>query len=868
MLMKTKILLRAWLAAAALPALAGPGQFEARQTHSLALEPAGNRLLALNSPAGSLVVYELTASSPHPVCVAEIPVGKEPVSVRWRNADEAWVVCELADVVQVVSLSRRAVVDSLPCPDEPADVCFAAGKAFVSSARSNGLTVFDAQTRASLGTITLQGLVPRALAANATGTRLYVSFFHSGNRTTILPANRAPAPPAPTNPALPAAPQVGKIVPREDPLIRYQVLDNDVVELDTASLGVLRYFTGVGTNLHDLTVSPDGSKLYVAATEALNLTRFEPALKGHFVDHRISTIEVATGVVTVLNLHNGMDYAAMDAQLALAQPTGLAVSGDGKSLWLAAFGSDRLAKVNLPTQTVAQRVDVRPPTATTMRGPRALAWREEWHRLYVLNKISDTLSVVDTATGVVHAEVPLGSVDLLSAPLRQGRSLLHDARLSGNGVSSCALCHPDADRDGMAWDLGDPGGELVTVMGRNSAGGHSETLVPRVMHPMKGPMVTQTLRGLEGGQPFHWRGDRPTLQSFGVTFRDLLAGSIPSEAALNALASYLQTLRHHPNPHRLLDRGYKSLVGTGSPTVGKNLFNSPVNHCGICHGTALGTNGDIDSPAEVGSPMPMKNASIRTTYQRLFLNTRSGQTSLSGFGMGHDGAFANLPTAHPYVLDDLGAINTSDFAHVAAFVQSFDTGTAPAVGFTRVITAGNKSDATLQANLKTVEQQAELAVDPVDVVLHAAIAGVRRHYRYVPGTGYVPNDDSPVASRADLEAALAATDTLHFQGLQSGEGQRVGSDRDADGLLDHAEPQPSLSVGITSTGPGPGPAPALSLTWPATALDWYLEQAMSPAGPWTPVFQPRMTTQAAGATVSIPLEAPTSKAFFRLRRVW
>jgi len=132
--------------------------------------------------------------------------------------------------------------------------------------------------------------------------------------------------------------------------------------------------------------------------------------------------------------------------------------------------------------------------------------------LYVLNKLSSTLTVIDTATDAVDDELPLSSYDPMPRAVREGRGFLFDARISGNGTMSCGTCHIDADRDGLAWDLGDPGGEMLTVLGANLSV-HDTTPRPRVMHPMKGPMVTQTLRGMQTGAPFHWRGDKPTLQS-------------------------------------------------------------------------------------------------------------------------------------------------------------------------------------------------------------------------------------------------------------------------------------------------------------------------------------------------------------------
>jgi hypothetical protein len=36
-------------------------------------------------------------------------------------------------------------------------------------------------------------------------------------------------------------------------------------------------------------------------------------------------------------------------------------------------------------------------------------------------------------------------------------------------------------------------------------------------HPMKGPTVTQTLQDIIGFEPFHWRGDRLSIEEFGLS---------------------------------------------------------------------------------------------------------------------------------------------------------------------------------------------------------------------------------------------------------------------------------------------------------------------------------------------------------------
>ena len=56
---------------------------------------------------------------------------------------------------------------------------------------------------------------------------------------------------------------------------------------------MIRYFSSVGTNLFDIAVQSGAGDLWVANTEARNLVRFEPALRGHFIDHRLSRVPLA-----------------------------------------------------------------------------------------------------------------------------------------------------------------------------------------------------------------------------------------------------------------------------------------------------------------------------------------------------------------------------------------------------------------------------------------------------------------------------------------------------------------------------------------------------------------------------------------------
>lgn len=842
--------------------------------HPVALTPDGTRLLALNSPDAALSVFDI--SNPArlaPLLIDEIGTGLEPVSVRARTDDEVWVVNELSDSVSVISLSQRRVLATLSVPDEPADVVFAAGRAFVSCARNSQLRVFDATSREPLAGIPLQGVYPRALAASADGSKIHVAFLLSGNGTTILPRDQAPAPPAPTNGALPAAPQTALIVAANDPRIQHTVLDHDIAEVDTAALTVTRYLGGTGTHPFDLAVHPQTGELWVANSESLNLVRFEPQLRGDFSRHRLTRVP-QQGNPVAYDLNPSVNYALLADEtakaVALAQPTGLALNADGSRAWVAAFNSDRVAEVSTADGSVLGRVDLRPNggNSAAMRGPRGLVLSTGGTRLHVLNKLSNTISTIDVATRGLLSEVPAGSHDPTPAAVRNGRGFLFDARLSGNGTTSCATCHLDADRDGLAWDLGDPGGAMVNVQGANLSA-HNTQLRSRSLHPMKGPMTTQTLRGMAGNisgvtvpaaavtPKFHWRGDKPSLQSFNPTFSNLMGGSQIPAADMDALAAYLMTIPHHPNPNRNPDRSLPESFQGGNAVFGRDLFNNHlVSHCIVCHPLPAGTDNNIDLMREVDGTQNMKNPPLRTVYQRAGLyHPAAGAESLAGFGLGSDGTGHEMPRSHFYQLDTIDS--ESDLANLTAFILCFDTGTAPAVGRSVTVDPLNRSSSLVATELALLEGQ---AASNCDLVVQGRLGREGRRFRFLSASLKYEADRSslPLLTRGQLLGLLAPGDSLSFLGVPTGTGTRMGGDRDADGIrdADEAAPLPGFQYSFHTA----------SFAWPAGAGDWTPEHTIILGGDWQSLTDP-----ASSSGPFLRIEKPrdvSGHEFFRLRRTW
>jgi len=797
-----KIFVALLTAACLFPNLA-PGQagtagkyvnFEGSQTNPVRLSPDGTRLFAVNTPDARLSVFDLSQPG-SPVLIGEIPVGIEPVSVNPRSNDEVWVVNQESDSVSIVSVSKGIVTDTIYAKDEPMDVVFASGLAFVSISRSNQINAYDVNTHALVAAIPVFGGNPRALAVSPDGTKVYAAFAISGNRTTIIPVPNAPAPPPPTNPKLPPAPAQGIIVDAKDPswtsFIQFNMPDNDVVEIDAASQTVRRYFSSVGTINLGLAVNPSTGDLYVANTDALNLVRFETGVRGHFINSQISRISITSGTVTAFDLNPGIDYSILPnpaaKAIALSQPTGTVFDPSGAFMWVAAFGTDRVAKVDT-SGNVLLRIEVGNTPGSQVdsknkRGPRGLALSASGKILYVLNRIANTVTVINASTATKMNEISVGSYDPTPLTVKQGRGFLYDAKQSGNGTGACASCHVDGDMDHLGWDLGDPAGAMT------------ETKDPAtvIFHPMKGPMTTLALKGLQNVQPYHWRGDKVDFAAFNASFNTLLGGGQLPDADMTTYQDFIFSILFQPNPNENLDRSLPAMIAGGSPGKGLDIykhqaFTLGIVTCGLCHfypGT--GTDQLIIPKSLLLQPQPFKTPQMRNIYQKLLFNNAPGASTIDGYGLLHDGSMAG---SFEFLSDPVfGSFSNNVYiqTQLNAFMQCFDTGMAPAVGYTRTVTSKNVGNPNITSDWATLESQA--TATNIDLIVKGTINGQVHGLLYLPATNNYQTDTTGLGpfTHAQLVTFITGGDTLTPMGVPFGTGQRMGIDRNEDGILDGDE---------------------------------------------------------------------------------
>jgi hypothetical protein len=482
--------------------------------------------------------------------------------------------------------------------------------------------------------------------------------------------------------------------------------------------------------------------------------------------------------------------------------------------------------------------------------------------LYSLNRISGTISIITPINDSVVREIPIGSHNPESEVIREGRGFLYDAKLSGNGTVSCASCHIDAEMDMIAWDLGDPLGTMGTNL---------TFLTPSIpvgdqpVHPMKGPMTTQTLRGLKGLAPLHWRGDRTNFQHFNGAFDSLLGGTPLAPADMKAYADYIDTIVFQPNPNQNLNRTYPTSFAGGNAEAGRNTFFNETYQpalglaCTTCHTGPPGPGSDrlIFARQALQETQDFKVPHLRNMYQKLNFNNAPGAASIGGFGFLHDGMDPNLFVFLSRPVFGSFATDTTRKNNLSAFVECFDTGMAPAVGYARSLVAANVNTAGISNDWSLLEAQAAGGVN-INLIVKGTIEGRRRGLLYQAGSNHYQLDstNSATLTRDQLVTKVLAGDTLTIMGVPPGSGQRMGIDRDSNGVLDADEPLPRLQITLAGAN--------TVINWPLNASGFQMETATSLTSEgWSNVSGP--VEIVGGQNFMTNAAAPGAK-FFRLRQ--
>ncbi|EPX56090.1 hypothetical protein D187_007432 [Cystobacter fuscus DSM 2262] len=650
--------------------------------------------------------------------------------------------------------------------------------------------------------------------------------------------------------------------------VRLNLPDKDVFALDADNLQQKAFYTGVGTSIFNLATNPKTGVVYATNSDANNLTRFEgpgvfggSTVQGNIAKMRISVISGGTVYPRHLNKHidysklaNSAGFDPSAKNHTLSTPTEMAISSDGTKLYVTAFSSNKVGVFD----TAALEADTfNPKTASAnyipvSGGPSGLVLDEARNRLYVMTRYDNGVKVIDLATRKQVASAALYNPE--PASVVEGRPFLYDADFSSaNGEASCASCHIFGDKDEIAWDLGNPDDEVSTnpidkrlasdlaIGAFNALTGHPGSPIngtgdQHAFHPMKGPMTTQTLRGMANSGAMHWRGDRSngfygvnsdaedvSFKNFIVAYEGLLGRvSMPSEEEMNKFTAFQLQVQLPPNPIRKLDNSLTTAQQAGrdfyfgSRRVDGLAIGSDTGfNCNGCHtiDASQGFYGTDGKSSFEGISQIMKIPHVRNMYTKVgmfgfpdssfFQHPETGPMGdqIRGFGFTHDGAvdtlfrffsaivFSNTSVGGPLV----GFPGDTDRRNVEAFMLAADSDLAPIVGQQVTLTSTNAAAVGSRIDLLIARAKAPFvskalggATYEADLVAKTVVGGKPKGFLYDRGAGTWKPDDGTanITTTALRTLAIKAGQEVTFTAVPPGSGVRIALDRNLDGKLD------------------------------------------------------------------------------------
>ena len=326
------------------------------------------------------------------------------------------------------------------------------------------------------------------------------------------------------------------------------------------------------TDAKSIAMSGDGSYAYVTHL----LARYQ------LPTNQVDRGWMSTNALSVIDLHTKeiVNTVLLDTpQKGSANPWGVTISADDKSIIAAASGVDQLVVIDrtalhnrlnkakegvFETPSVHKWEDVPNDAAflygiaeyipTEGKGARSVA--SAGTKVYTANYFTGEIVAIDLPTG--ERKVNPSSMASLSSTLEgKGNMYFHDATLGFQGWQSCANCHPnDARADGLNWDLMNDG-----------IGNPKNTKTLLLSHQTPPSMITGIRKNAE------------------VAVRSGLKHILFAEAneeVSTAMDAYLISLSPEPSPY--LVKGELSEAAKR----GKVNFD---NHCATCHSGTYYTDG-------------------------------------------------------------------------------------------------------------------------------------------------------------------------------------------------------------------------------------------------------------------------------------
>jgi len=526
----------------------------------LLLSPDGQELYVLCQ--GTDEVRVLNAASGR--VLREIPVGHVPRGFSLSpDGARLLVTNSWDDTVTVADTHSGRVVATWAAGYEPSSVIEdrTGKRLFVADRIGDNITVLDAATGAVQETLEA-GRGPSYLTLSADGRRIYA--------THVYP-----------NP-----------VPHRTPP------RSEITIIDAAKAQVVDRMTlpGIAGEFH-VALSQDGRLGVAAELHPKNLVPLA------HVEHGWAFVDTLT--VFGADAGRQVEVPLDEVDRYFAMPFGVAITPDKSRIFVTNAGSDcvtvidtkrMLAYIRKHPEPFAENLSASAHYVVARipvgKNPRGVAMSRDEARLYVANRLDDTISVIDTRALRVVETLRLAGPTNVSA-LRRGEQIFYSSH-SFQGQFGCSNCHIDSTFDGLQWDL-EPDG-----FGRDI-------------------VDNRLIEDLRGTEPFKWNGGNPTLvKECGIrTEMYFWRTQNYSDLRLTDLVLYIRSLPSRPNRWLAADgvltpaqeRG-RAIFYRTADTLGQPI---PLeNRCSYCHNGPKGTS---QKSFDVGTKKATDNSGLLDTPQ-------------------------------------------------------------------------------------------------------------------------------------------------------------------------------------------------------------------------------------------------------------
>jgi len=408
----------------------------------LAVSPDGGRLYVALDDVDE--VAEVDTATRAVLRKAKVAGGPTGLALD-ASGRRLYVTCRSADRVAALDTATLKEVETAAVGTAPIGVAWiagtGAGRLVVANSGSDDVSVLSASPLASVGLLAA-GRDPYAVAAGPGGGAAVVNRMANLARGDEVPAAEVTV----------VDPAAVRVVSRE--------------KLESGHLS-----EGIGA-------VPGRPWALAPILKVRNLVPITHAAQGWVVSSGVAVCDLAKGSVVELPLDEANAYFADPSGIAI-EPAGkrafIASSGANVvtvvdlarlARWLDTAGEDARRGAIDDLQLSAEYVVARIPTGSN---PRQVALSPDGRTLWVAERLQDSVLAVDTSTLEPAGRVVLGDGGN-DDPIRRGERVFTRAATTFQGQFSCRSCHPDGHVDGLAYDFDIDGVGRNIVDNRNLQG--------------------------------------------------------------------------------------------------------------------------------------------------------------------------------------------------------------------------------------------------------------------------------------------------------------------------------------------------------------------------------------------------------------